>query len=327
MTESISVRQADRWPRITTWTLTPARITGIYIAFGVSALYVSDVLLPYLVTAQPFLEQLQFAKGFVEVGVTGVLIYSLTAQSWGSLHETNEHLDAARRQLGVLHRIFRHNLRNDVTVVAGHAETIEDEVERPQLEDHCDAIRSSCEDLITYTEKAKLVADLNRRDVETQSVDLAATLQRVEKRIDPLPSNVSVDVSVSDDAEVVAHEYIEFAITELVENALVHHDGDSPATSVTVEDAPDCAGWTQLRVEDDGPGIPGEELDAIESGEQPLHHGSGVGLWVASWIVVQSGGDFEIENTATGCRATIRLPTPETTPTPKAETALRRFLA
>lgn len=326
MTDNISARNAGWWPVVAPWQLTPARITGLYLVFGVSGLYVSDVLLPAVVTTQPLLEQLQFAKGFVEVAVTGLLIYALTARSMGSLHETTENLDAARRELSVLHRIFRHNLRNDVTVVAGHAETLEDEVDQPQLEDHCDAIRRSCVDLITYAEKAKLVADLNRSCVETDDVDLAATLGRVVERFEPLPPNVTFDVSVPDGASVVAHEYLEFAVMELVENALVHNDEAAPTVTVTVRDAPSCAGWTEVCIEDNGPGIPEDELDVLDEEQQPLRHGSGVGLWVASWIVVQSGGDFEIENTAPGCRVTLRLPTPATTPTDRAETALRRFL-
>lgn len=326
MTDSARVRFIGQWSGVPTWKLTPARIAGIYLAAGFGALYASDVLLPSVVASQSLVERLQFVTGLVEVAVTGVLIYVLTAGWRGALHEANEHLDAARTELSVLHRIFRHNLRNDVTVVAGHADTLEEEVDRPQLEDHCDVIQSSCEDLIGYTEKAKLVADLNRNDVETADVDLARTLDRVAERLAPLPPDVQFEMSVPDDASVDAHEYVEFAVLELVENALIHNDTATPAVSVTVRDAPDCAGWTQVRIEDNGPGIPEAERDAIQREEGPLQHSSGVGLWVARWIVVQSGGDFDVENTASGFRVTVTLPTPTTTPTSQAETALRRFL-
>lgn len=327
MTDTRSARDAGWGPRDAFWDLTPTQITGIYIAVGASALYASNVLLPSIVPSQPLLERLQFAKAVVEVAVTAGFIYLLTAQNGGALHEANEHLAAARRELSVLHRIFRHNLRNDITIVAGHAETLEGEVDRPQLEDHCDAIQRSCEDLLTCTEKAKLVADLNRNGVETTDVDLAETLDSVANRFDPLPPNVEFDVADPDESVVIAHEYIEFAITEFVENAFVHNDASTPAVSIDVDDAPECVGWIHVCIEDNGPGIPEEELDTLDAVEQPLRHGSGVGLWVARWIVLQSGGDFRIENTADGCRVTIGLPTPETPSAHGTETALRRFLA
>lgn len=323
-----NTRAALSWwgPENVDWKLTPARITGIYLAFALGGMYLSDVLLPSVVTGA-LLEQLQLAKGILEIAATGTLLYLLTGYSLGSLREKNEHLDAAREELSVLHRLFRHNLRNDVTVVAGHADTLEDEVDRPRLEAHCDAIRDSCEDLLGYTEKAKLVADLNRDDVETTELDLVSMLDRIVERLEPLPADAEFETSVPDDATVLAHEYLEFTLLELVENAFVHGDAAAPTVTVTARDAPDCAGWLQVYVEDDGPGIPEGEREALYRGERPLQHGSGVGLWVARRIVLQSGGDFETENTGSGCRVTVTLPTPATTPERRAESALRQFLA
>jgi signal transduction histidine kinase len=63
-------------------------------------------------------------------------------------------------------------------------------------------------------------------------------------------------------------------------------------------------------VSDDGPGIPADELRALYgSSESPLHHGSGLGLWVVKWITESYGGEVRIEEEATaGSEVTLSLP-------------------
>ena len=136
-------------------------------------------------------------------------------------------------------------------------------------------------------------------------------------------------MSIPDEATVVAHEYFEFAVQEIIENALLHHAGGTPAIEVTVREAPTYTGWLELVVEDDGPGIPREELDVLSSHDSgdPLTHSSGIGLWMAYWIVYQSGGDFSVTNTEQGCRVTISLPTPATSSEPAAAAALDGYLS
>lgn len=315
-----------RLPGSGRWKLTPGRIAAVYVALGVGALYVSDALLPSVVPTQPLLGRLQLAKGLLEVTVTGGLIYVLTSWYRDALDERTEHLDAATTELSVLHRVFRHNLRNDVTVVAGHADTLEDAVDQPRLEDHCDAIQRSCENLLGYTEKVKLLAELEYDTVQTTRVDLASVFATVASRFEAGAQDAELSVSVPENAVVNAHGSIEFAFAELVENALIHNDADRPSVAVTVREAPECPGWLQVCVEDNGPGIPEAEREGIRREDEPLRHSDGVGLWVARWIVVRSGGDLEIENTDHGCRVTVTLPTPTTTPGHQAEAALQRFL-
>ena len=51
-----------------------------------------------------------------------------------------------------------------------------------------------------------------------------------------------------------------------------------------------------VRVEDDGPGIPDEQVTVLERGrETALEHTSGLGLWLVDWIVRASGGTVSFE--------------------------------
>lgn len=69
------------------------------------------------------------------------------------------------------------------------------------------------------------------------------------------------------------------------------------------------AEWVTITVADDGPGLPAGEREVLETGaEDPLAHGSGLGLWLAHWIVTTLDGDVEILDTARGTTIEVSLP-------------------
>lgn len=99
----------------------------------------------------------------------------------------------------------------------------------------------------------------------------------------------------------------------LLENAIVHAETPHPEVHVSV--APGEDAWT-FTVEDDGPGIPEEELDRIFEPMTRLpdaraRPGAGLGLAIARRIVETHGGDIWAEAPAgTGARIRFTLPCP-----------------
>jgi len=94
------------------------------------------------------------------------------------------------------------------------------------------------------------------------------------------------------------------------------HDGGTAASdahvTVRARAAADGDG-VEIVVEDDGPGIPEEELAAVQTRtETALRHGSGLGLWIVDWGSRTLGGDvsFEVED---GTRAVVSVPDWEAT--------------
>ncbi|MFB6156422.1 MAG: ATP-binding protein [Haloferacaceae archaeon] len=64
-----------------------------------------------------------------------------------------------------------------------------------------------------------------------------------------------------------------------------------------------------VTVADDGPGIPEDELAAITAGEETsLSHGSGLGLWLATWGADALGGDLSFADRNPGTVVTLRVP-------------------
>ena len=213
--------------------------------------------------------------------------------------------------LDVLNRVLRHNLRNSLNVIDGHAELLEDEALAPE------ARRAS---VAAIREKAESMRKIAEKTAEIRSIwDPTETPDRWE-RLD-VESLVGTYRDRYPDAEITcAVEYdgeiqvrnaalFETALNEAVANAIDHADRSPPEVAITVRRDPD-ADRLDIRVADNGPGIPEIERRVIESGEEtPLSHSLGVELWLMEWIATTLGGEVTIaDNEPRGSVVTFRLP-------------------
>ena len=120
------------------------------------------------------------------------------------------------------------------------------------------------------------------------------------------PATVDVDVP---NVRVAANPAVGVAIAELVENALAH-GGELPSVSISAAVAETTV---QLTIADDGPGIPDTEFLVLTGdGDASMAPGSGVGLWLARWVVEASGGEVTADTGPTGTTITVTLDRPTT---------------
>jgi len=270
--------------------LTPVRITAVYLLFGFAALVLSDVIFVRLFS-DPLLSQLQAIKGGVEVVATGGLIYGLTGWSRLQVEARETKLRDQREELQILHRVFRHDLRNKLNVIQGYAELLTKNLEDEELVRKCEAISESATAIMECSDWAANIRQLSNRD-ETVAIDLAETLTEIVDHHDRVNADVGVTLDVPESAPVsVVPEFAE-AVHELIDNTVEHTDCADPQMEIEVE--PDCGTphATELRVTDNGPGIPEHELRGLKTRESdPLVHLSGLGLWFVHWTVRHSGGE------------------------------------
>lgn len=285
--------------------LTPLRIAAIYALFGVLALYFSDVLLVAWVEQGELVQTIQLVKGGVEIAVTAVLIYVLTRSSERSLVRSNARLEQSKAELSVLHRLLRHNLRNAMNVVHGSARNLEETASETVGGTDVERIVRQSERVIRYCEHAKTIdkasGDSRSVGVEFDLSDLVSSVARA------VPSGgADVRIDVPETAPVRANPELRAAVQEAVRNAISHAGRERPRVSIDVEALRESY---ELRVSDDGPGIPEMEGRALSNPEKPsLHHGSGLGLWMIWWVVRQSNGSLTIESTARGSTVCFGLP-------------------
>ena len=290
--------------------LTPVRVTSIYLLFGFAALFFSDVvLLRYF--DEPVLSRIQAVKGGLEVVVTGGLILGLTQGSRLNLEWEAQRLERQREKLQVLHRVMRHNLRNDLNKISGHAELLEANTESADCREWCEIILDNVDALMAYTEKAARIQSITDEQGEVaRTVDLAEAVPRIIRENERVSESVAVSIETPDYAAVEANHMLDVALDELVSNAIEHTDSSTPELAVSVDRAAGPTGTTQVSITDNGPGIHPETLEVLEEGrEDQLLHMNGIGLWMVYWTVIESGGSLDIDTGESGTEVTLTLPT------------------
>ncbi|MDB9253996.1 ATP-binding protein [Halorubrum ezzemoulense] len=205
------------------------------------------------------------------------------------------------QRLSVLNRVLRHNARNKLDVILAHADHVEDDTHRT-------AIQNSASELASVSRKAREAEAVMTDSVGAPStVDIAAVAHEVAATArDDYPDS-SISVTAPERLQLTSYRtVVRRLMTELVENAIVHSD-DPARVDIEVETTADDI--PQLRIADNGPGIPDRERDLLtESSETQLEHGLGVGLWFVNWAVSQLGAELEFQSTGTtGTTVVVRF--------------------
>lgn len=288
------------------YSLTPGRIAVIYAALGLVALYISDVVfVRYL--SDPLLSRLQAIKGFVEVLLTALLIFGLTRRSHRQLRARKHHVERVKDELRLLHRVMRHNLRNDLNIIHGHANLAKRAIDDGAPDEHCDTILDTTEDMIEYTDHARRIRKVSETTRARQPIDLSSLVHRIVASHPRVTAEVGVTTSVPEDVAVEANPLLEDAVAELVTNAIKHNAASTPRVAIDVTVTGDEG--VDLCIEDNGGGIPEAELDALSAAhEDQTRHSAGLGLWFVDWTATHSGGELTIENRGTGTRVCLSLP-------------------
>ncbi len=280
-------------------------IVGTVLLFGISFITVQyqesqDVMLVNVTAVM--------AANATGGAVVGFLIgvydadRKLTERQLTEEHETAERLG---RRLSVLNRVLRHDIRNDVNIIHGNARLIIEGTSNPEAPAR--TIRDKASKLHRMSESARQIESLlGREEIPRESIDVATLLRTKVRGLNRDRPHLSTQVDAPDEMWVLANPMLESAIENVLENAVEHNDNDSPhleARTVRTDSA------VEVRIADNGPGFPPEEVDVLEKGhETELEHASGLGLWLVNWIVTESGGEVEFrENEPEGSIVVIRL--------------------
>jgi PAS domain S-box-containing protein len=220
---------------------------------------------------------------------------------------TNRH--RYQQRLRVLNRVLRHDLRNDMNVILGHADLLAETTDDPEHRRHLETIRKKAESLVSLGERAREVdRTLHGEDRERQPVEVTSVVREKIRGLRESHPSVVVDTHLPDEQWVLATSHVGTALTNVVDNALEHNDRILPRVGISVSEHVGADG-VEIRVVDNGPGIPHSELEALEAGiETQLQHASGLGLWLVKWILNGSHAtiDFE-ERDGRGTAAVMRF--------------------
>ena len=210
-------------------------------------------------------------------------------------------------QLRVLNRVLRHNLRNEMDVI--HALAGNDGVP----EGIGRRIKATANELLETSERAREAEQLMETSSVTLSpVDVGGLTASIVADVRDRYPEVTIEESAPDDRTIhTDRRILTYVLSNLIENAAEHNDGDTPEVSVTVESGKrDGAELVDIAVADNGPGIGDRERQVIEAGEETeLRHGSGLGLWTAKWGTRILGGTLRFDpNSPRGTVVSVTLP-------------------
>ena len=209
----------------------------------------------------------------------------------------NRYLDSRTRVLAAM----SHDLRTPITRLRLRVESIEDE-----------ALRTRCvEDLDEMTRMVRGALSIFRglNDEEaTVPVDVGALLQELQRRYGEVNADVAIEGQAA--APIPGKPLaLKRCLGNLVDNALQYGEH----ATIAVSDSND---ELTIRVLDDGPGIPEEELDRVfepfyrlESSRNRATGGTGLGLSIARDVAQAHGGSLTLANReGGGLEARLVLP-------------------
>jgi len=203
-----------------------------------------------------------------------------------------------------------HDLRTPLTSIRGYAEGIEDGTVEPR--EAAAVVGREAQRLERLVGDLLALARLRQgvMEVRSEPVDLAAVAREAEERLRPQAAAAGVAVAVEGGpaSATADHGRVLQVVSNLLENAIrVSPEG----ATVTL-----AAAVGEVRVSDEGPGIPPEEIPrAFErfhlraQAGRGSPEGAGLGLAIVRELSEAMGGSVEVENLpARGARFTVCLP-------------------
>jgi signal transduction histidine kinase len=251
-----------------------------------------------------------------------------------SFNRMTERLSESFNQIRQFSTDVSHELRTPLTAIRGQLEVALFTAEKP--EQFRDAMVNALEDveklssivrallLLSQAESGQLALQKSRLDLGEVAADVVDQFQ--------IPADEK-DVKLTATLEPgwmanLDRTQVERMISNLLSNALKYTPKGGKVHVSVCRDAEE--GWIRLEVEDNGVGIPAENLPHIfdrfyrvPNAQTNYTQGLGLGLSFVAWIVSAHDGTIQVESKpAEGTRFIVRLPAAmapqETTPEPAA---------
>jgi PAS domain S-box-containing protein len=197
-----------------------------------------------------------------------------TIQDISELKQREQELREQNERLEAFTGVVSHDLRNPLNVAKGYVDILQEDIDRDELE----LVESSLERM------SILVDDLLRLAREGEAVDAMepVSLMTVGTAARETVATGEATVTVESDLDLLADgSRLQQLLENLIRNAVEHASEDGDPT-ITIGSLVDSQGFF---VEDDGPGIPPEEREAVFSPTRSEgKRGVGLGLAIVKEI-------------------------------------------
>ncbi len=218
-------------------------------------------------------------------GIVGTLVGAVKA-----LEDEHQNLNQLYRRNRVLQRVLRHNIRNGMTVVQGYADLLEEGLDGTRV-DMIKNIRQEAGSIVDLSEMARNI-DSNEREQYRQPMEITEIIEELIEGIFRNYPEAEFQTSMPESCHVLADNFIELAVWELLEYAVRNSDLEPVSVDVSgpVEDTVEIGILTQRFT------LSEDAFAALERGsETQMQHLDGVELWVAKWLIENMEGTLTFE--------------------------------
>jgi signal transduction histidine kinase len=215
-----------------------------------------------------------------------------------SLTDARRDISEREQRLGIINRVLRHNIRNDLNLVKGTLELL-DETESLSAESHqqlATAIEHA-ESVVKMAEKARHIQQTTG-DTAVEPQQLGPLIRTAIEEVTDEHATADVQFTGVNSVAVLADENLDVALREAIENGIVHQDTNSPTVIVSVSTPSEDTARIEIRNEGAIPDV--ERSTLVKGSETPLEHSSGLGLWLIKWIVENAHGSIEFPDSNAG---------------------------
>ncbi len=216
-------------------------------------------------------------------------------------------LSAMLNEKDVMLGAIGHDLKTPLAALRVRIESVEDAAERGKMARTIEDITRSLDDILS-------LARVGRPSDPLEPADLGALVALVAEEFEDLGEPVTFTPAATRIVLPLRATWLRRAVRNLTGNALRY--GQTARISLAQE-----AGQAVIRIEDDGPGIPGDQLalmlEPFTRGDPSRNSetgGAGLGLTLARAIADQHGGTLQLTNRldaqgkAVGLTAALNLP-------------------
>jgi hypothetical protein len=209
--------------------------------------------------------------------------------------------------LSFVNDLLRHDLRNDLAVIAGNADLLADRRTAADGDDPGDVevVATKADEALDRIETTRAVTGVLVGDPTLEPTDLAAVVADLAAGVASI-HDAAVTTDLPDRALVRANDGLRSVVDNLLENAVEHNDADDPRVTAAVTVDPEAV---RLTVSDNGPGLSGGPESPFDASRTETDRG---GLALVQTLVEGYGGTVRAEpNEPRGATVVVTLPRAE----------------